>query len=88
MRDWHSPLTSGISSNVTGWVLLQVDGVGRIQLSKTVYNFTHMQDIQGIIGYKAHCNQKGKVILVCSPAALPGALILHGVHSAASALLC
>ncbi|CAL5226065.1 g8878 [Coccomyxa viridis] len=42
----------------------QVDGVGRIQLSKTVYNFTHMQDIQGIIGYKAHCNQKGKVILM------------------------
>ncbi len=39
----------------------QVDGVGRVQLSKTVYNFTDMQDLRLVLGCKAHIDQKGKI---------------------------
>lgn len=41
----------------------QVDAVGHIQLSKDMYHFTELQDIRGFIGYKAHCNQKGQLVL-------------------------
>ncbi len=47
-------------------VCLQVDGVARVQVSKTMYHLTNMQDIRGVIGYKAHCSQKGQVTLVRS----------------------
>ncbi|KAK9902789.1 hypothetical protein WJX75_006026 [Coccomyxa subellipsoidea] len=39
----------------------QVDGVGRVQISKTVYNFTDMQDMRLVLGCKAHVDQKGKI---------------------------
>ena len=36
-----------------------------------MYHFTELQDIRGFIGYKAHCNQKGQLVLVCSATAMP-----------------
>lgn len=39
----------------------QVDGIGRAQISKTIYNFTDMQDVRLVLGCKAHVDQKGKV---------------------------
>lgn len=44
---------------------MQMDGVGRIQLSKTWYNFTDTQDIRAVMGCKAHVNHKGQVKPVC-----------------------
>ena len=43
---------------------LQMDGVSRIQLSKSWYNFTDTQDIRAVVGCKAHVNHKGQVKLV------------------------
>lgn len=43
----------------------QVDGIGRVQLSKTIYNFTDMQDVRLVLGCKAHVDQKGTVTPVC-----------------------
>ena len=65
---------SGISSHAScgrilvshSVVCVQVDGVARVQVSKTIYHLTDMQDIRGVIGYKAHCSQKGRVTLVRS----------------------
>ena len=45
--------------------VLQMDGVGRIQLSKSWYNFTDTQDVRAVVGCKAHVNPKGQVNLVC-----------------------
>lgn len=45
---------------------MQVDGVGRIQVSKTVYNFTDMQDMRLVLGCKAHVDQKGNITPVSS----------------------
>lgn len=42
-----------------------MDGVGRIQFSKSWYNFTDTQDIRAVVGCKAHVNHKGQVNLVC-----------------------
>jgi hypothetical protein len=42
-------------------MLLQVDGIGRVQISKTIYNFTDMQDVRLVLGCKAHVDQKGKI---------------------------
>lgn len=39
----------------------QVDGVGRVQVRKTLYNFTDMQDLRMVVGCKAHIDQKGHV---------------------------
>lgn len=51
----------------------QVDGIGRAQLSKTIYNFTDMQDLRLVLGCKAHIDQKGKVTPVRVPALLASA---------------
>ena len=42
------------------WV--QVSGLGRLQLTKAIYNFTDTQDIRLRIGYEAFVDQKGYVI--------------------------
>ena len=46
----------------------QVDGIGRAQLSKTVYGFTDMQDLRMVLGCKAHVDQKGTLTTVSSMA--------------------
>ena len=40
---------------------LQVDGMGTLQLSKTLYNLTEMQDVRGVLGCKAHVDRSGQV---------------------------
>lgn len=42
-------------------VSLQVDGMGTLQLSKTIYNFTEMQDVRGVLGCKAHVDRRGQI---------------------------
>lgn len=40
---------------------LQVDGMGTLQLSKTIYNLTEMQDVRGVLGCKAHVDRSGQI---------------------------
>ena len=47
-------------------VSLQVDGMGTLQLSKTIYNFTEMQDVRGVLGCKAHVDRRGQITPVRS----------------------
>ena len=40
----------------------QVDGVGRVQLARTVYNFTDMQDVRVVLGYRMHVDKAGRAV--------------------------
>jgi hypothetical protein len=39
-----------------------VEGTGRVQLSRTVYNFTDAQDVRVLVGYRAHVSDTGRVV--------------------------
>jgi len=38
----------------------QVDGVSRVQLSRTLYNFTDTQDVRVLVGYRTHVDAAGR----------------------------
>lgn len=42
----------------------QVDGVGRVQLARTVFNFTDTQDVRVVLGYRMHVDKAGRAVRV------------------------
>ncbi len=59
-------------SVIGGPARMQVEGTGRVQLSRTVYNFTDAQDVRVLVGYRAHVSDTGRVVGVRAyPARLP-----------------
>ena len=42
-------------------VYLQASGLGRVQLTRNIFNFTDAQDLRLRIGYEAVVDQKGNV---------------------------
>ncbi|KAK9840735.1 hypothetical protein WJX81_001122 [Elliptochloris bilobata] len=40
----------------------KVDGVGRVQLARTIYNFTDTQDVRAVIGYRVHVDKNGRTV--------------------------
>ena len=54
-------MLSGKSSNLD-LPCEQVDGVGRVQLARTVYNFTDTQDVRVVLGYRMHVDNNGRAI--------------------------
>lgn len=49
----------------------QVDGVGRVQLARTVYNFTDTQDVRVVLGYRMHVDKAGRAVGVRAAALHP-----------------
>ena len=41
---------------------VQVDGVGRVQLARAVYNFTDTQDVRVVLGYRMHVDKAGRAV--------------------------
>lgn len=37
-----------------------MDGVSRVQLSRTLYNFTDTQDVRVLVGYRTHVDAAGR----------------------------
>ena len=56
---------------IRGPARLQVEGTGRVQLSRTVYNFTDAQDVRVLVGYRAHVSDTGRVVGVRAPRSAP-----------------
>ena len=54
-------MLSGKSSNLD-LPCEQVDGVGRVQLARTVYSFTDTQDVRVVLGYRMHVDNNGRAI--------------------------
>lgn len=68
----HIPPTAELPSHrqrhakhLSNTLTSQVTGLGKLQLTKAIYNFTDTQDVRLRVGYEAFVDQKGNVTGVC-----------------------